>query len=532
MSLEIRLHFWRRRGRYAGQLGLQVVTVPLNRELIWSTLTQRILDTPEQGACPVPASFSLFTRTGERTAGPLTAALASAAERAGLVPLTPSQCRLFDIMLPEGEVRPSPAEAFSSLVQAALLKLPYVTRGEESDIIGSPPFDIGAPEREFFEALLTAAEAHTSEVKDSESERETSSSQEGVFFDFIGFFDFGAFHRFEWSDMSLLNVVVGANDTGKSHLLKMMYAVARSVQEYTARIEADQPSWSKVLAEKLVWTFEPQDGRLGRLVRRAGVERAGLSVLATLRNEEYTFSFGPEAGGEPQDFGDITSNIRPQPGIQALFIPPKEVLTALHAIAAVRERLKMFGFDNTYYDLVVALRGQPVQVALPEPFQRVLADLEGLLGGRIEEEQNRFVFLRDGEKYGMSQTAEGFKKIGILTRLILNGELRRNSILFLDEPEANLHPRAARALVRMLYELSRAGVQIFVATHSYFVLKQFEILARSQKQSVKLCSLDRGKDGVRASFFDLREGMPDNAIVAEAIRQYDEDVEVTEREEG
>ncbi len=76
----------------------------------------------------------------------------------------------------------------------------------------------------------------------------------------------------------------------------------------------------------------------------------------------------------------------------------------------------------------------------------------------------------------------------------------------------------------MLHELSRAGVQIYAATHSYFMLKQFEIIARRHKTPVSLCSLSRSDGVLESSFFDLQDGMPDNGIVDEALELYDEDV--------
>lgn len=82
----------------------------------------------------------------------------------------------------------------------------------------------------------------------------------------------------------------------------------------------------------------------------------------------------------------------------------------------------------------------------------------------------------------------------------------------------------------MLFDLSLAGVQIIVATHSYFVLKEFEILARSDpREPVMLCSLSRNAEAQRinATFSDLREGLPDTAIGAAALEQYDADIDVS-----
>jgi AAA domain, putative AbiEii toxin, Type IV TA system len=525
IEIELRLAVWRQPGPWEGYLALQIVTVPSNRELVWIGLTKRLEKAVEAGkpSCSIPASFSLWTRTGERDARPLTDALTRAASAAGFKPLAPTQFHLVDVALPDGWVSPSAAEGFRRLVHAALLKLPFVTRGEEGDLRGNPPFDIRAVRREAAERSASAPPAEPLPVP----EPSVSSSQENVFFSFIGVSDFGPFDHFEWNEMAKINVIVGENDTGKSHLLKLMYALARGVEDFTARLGADRPSFAKALADKLVWTFEPLNGRLGGLVRRTEHPTV-FAALATLCNEEYRLAFGPEAGADAHDFGEVSGDVKPQPELHALFIPPKEILTSLNAITLVRER-RSFGFDDTYVDLVRAVNFLPVEGVLPDEMQQVLGRLDTLLGGRIVTEEGRFFFVRGAEKYGMSHTAEGIKKIGILARLLQNGELRRNAILFLDEPEVNLHPKAARVLVRMLFDLSRAGVQIFTATHSYFVLKQFEILARGHHEPVMLCSLARrpAGAGIEARFADLRKGLPETAIGDEALSQYDEDVEVS-----
>ncbi|HEY9753017.1 MAG TPA: ATP-binding protein, partial [Coleofasciculaceae cyanobacterium] len=70
---------------------------------------------------------------------------------------------------------------------------------------------------------------------------------------------------------------------------------------------------------------------------------------------------------------------------------------------------------------------------------------------------------------------------------------------------------------------SRVGIQIYMATHSYFVIKQFELLARRNKTSIQLCSLKKGGD-IGVSFSDLQLGMPDNPIIEASIKLYEEDV--------
>jgi len=72
--------------------------------------------------------------------------------------------------------------------------------------------------------------------------------------------------------------------------------------------------------------------------------------------------------------------------------------------------------------------------------------------------------------------------------------LTPESILFIDEPEAALHPEAVIKFLDMLALLADQGMQIFMATHSYFVLKKLQILTVQKALSpypLCLCPADR-----------------------------------------
>ncbi len=80
-------------------------------------------------------------------------------------------------------------------------------------------------------------------------------------------------------------------------------------------------------------------------------------------------------------------------------------------------------------------------------------------------------------------------------------------------------------LAEMLHDLSEAGVQVFMATHNYFVLKQMAILARKTNTSIPFCSLRKESDGTQADFADMKDGMPENPIVEASVELYQRDVE-------
>ena len=60
------------------------------------------------------------------------------------------------------------------------------------------------------------------------------------------------FDDFRWSNLSSINVVIGENDTGKSHLLKVLSSIARSLQEKKRKSNsASGDAWGDELARKL-----------------------------------------------------------------------------------------------------------------------------------------------------------------------------------------------------------------------------------------------------------------------------------------
>lgn len=86
-------------------------------------------------------------------------------------------------------------------------------------------------------------------------------------------------------------------------------------------------------------------------------------------------------------------------------------------------------------------------------------------------------YLRPGTqaKLEFNLVAEGLRKIALLWQLIKNGTLENGSVLFWDEPEANINPKYIPVLAELLIMLESEGVQIFVSTHDYFLSKYIEV---------------------------------------------------------
>jgi len=88
----------------------------------------------------------------------------------------------------------------------------------------------------------------------------------------------------------------------------------------------------------------------------------------------------------------------------------------------------------------------------------------------------------------------------MIARLIATGALLDKGYLFWDEPEANLNPKLIKVAAEIIFALSKQGIQVFIATHSLFLLRELEILKAKDKNNVlpvRYFSLVVTEDGVK-----------------------------------
>ena len=107
----------------------------------------------------------------------------------------------------------------------------------------------------------------------------------------------------------------------------------------------------------------------------------------------------------------------------------------------------------------------------------MLKAIEKITHGTVvyDEKRDEFYLKSGSSKQEFNLVAEGIRKMALLWQLVKNGTLERGSVLFWDEPEANINPAYIRIIVDMILELQRRGVQIFISTHDYMLASYFEV---------------------------------------------------------
>ena len=208
----------------------------------------------------------------------------------------------------------------------------------------------------------------------------------------------------------------------------------------------------------------------------------------------------------------------------ALFIPAKDMLTHSKGFPAlVRQKSKEMPFDDTLMDIIDKAL-VPVNDNIPDIALEIIPILERITGGKVEVENSEFYILRNGKKIKFSTEAEGIKKIGLLWRLLMNESINKDTVLFWDEPEANINPRIIPSLVEIILELSRRGVQVFIATHDYIFAKYVEVKMK-EDDNVLFHSLHHTDNGVKCETESRFSFLDNNSILKELVNLYEEEVE-------
>lgn len=318
--------------------------------------------------------------------------------------------------------------------------------------------------------------------------------------------DFTAFRSADLSFASGVNVFIGANATGKTHVMKVLYATLKAAAPQLSTAELDVR-----IKEKLARVFRPDDLAIGRLGHRRRGQRSAKVSIVDVGGEEIAYSVYSRTSSLKLS----VSTMKDPPS--CIFLPSREALAMYEGFAHAYQEREL-SFDETYYDLALSLSAGAVRGAKPA-IADILAELEGAIGGKVVLEGGRF-YVNGIEAHLLS---EGMRKLASIVRLLANNELREKGVLFWDEPEANLNPALSVVVARVLARLAAQGIQVFVATHDYLVSETLAMLDPGRGQGdMRFFSFLRDESGaVSVASADELDDLEPNLIREEFLRHYD-----------
>ena len=320
--------------------------------------------------------------------------------------------------------------------------------------------------------------------------------------------NFTVFENIRCEFTSGINILIGENGTGKTHLLKALYAFCNaSASDSSLPLELRPLFNSSPLIKGVLNRNMDKDVKLKAELNGKGYD--------------YNLSISDDKSGYTGHGNQITGEIF------STFIPAKEMLS-ISNITRIDERFdRELAIDKSLVNIIKKAQSMKLSNP-PELAKKVVPKLESVIGGTvfIKESDNTFWIRKaNGEEILFAMEAEGIRKFGLLWQLLMNGSLSRGSVLFWDEPEANINPKLIPVLVDVLMELAKNGVQIFLATHE-FNLMQYLNLKKKDDDEVSFISFH--KDITGAVTLETAEDythLEHNPIVEANIKMLEDDIE-------
>lgn len=330
--------------------------------------------------------------------------------------------------------------------------------------------------------------------------------------------NFTVFNNLKLDFSKGINIFMGENGTGKTQLLKAIYADLKISKSMNI---SDISRYFKSVNEGNEF-FVRQIKPLFLKVEASGIKNQSNKNYLIGKSPLHINGTKSTVSCEDECSYEISY---PSKEVKCTFIPAKDMLTHSKGFVSMSDKFGEFPFDKTLVD-IIKIAGEWQLKEIPQIALKILPKLEKMMNGIVVIENDEFyIKKKNNEMVNFSVEAEGLKKIGLLWQLLMNENITSDTVLLWDEPEANINPKFIPDLVEILIELQRQGVQIFITTHNYMLAKYFGV-KKIENDEIMYYSLYRNDDGeVNCESNENFSELKNNAIMDTFINLYKDEVE-------
>jgi AAA domain, putative AbiEii toxin, Type IV TA system len=151
--------------------------------------------------------------------------------------------------------------------------------------------------------------------------------------------------------------------------------------------------------------------------------------------------------------------------------------------------------DNIrFVNTLSQLQGRPGKLLQAHP--ELLEELQTIVGGNyVTNSDGLTQFMPDSSttRLYLTEASSAARSLLVLWYWLI-GDAAAGDILMIDEPEMNLHPANQCRLARWLAHLVNCGVQVFISTHSDYIVKEFNtlIMLSQRTQAISAIAVEAG----------------------------------------
>lgn len=156
-----------------------------------------------------------------------------------------------------------------------------------------------------------------------------------------------------------------------------------------------------------------------------------------------------------------------------------------------------------FYDTDNLLNQKYIEENLSEDFLKIISKIENGIQGKLSLDSRNNIVFQDNDtpnaEIPFNLVSSGISNLGMIALLLKKNILTKGSFLFIDEPELNLHTEWQHVMLDVLVDLSLAGVNVMVASHSLDMVLRFQNIVENFENQAEIeqrFSLNRlAKDG-------------------------------------
>jgi len=340
---------------------------------------------------------------------------------------------------------------------------------------------------------------------------------------------FSVFKKAEIDFCSGINVIIGSNGTGKTHLLKFLYSLLEASSEvnyddmakdFSKDSEDSQNNHIQPRMDLLRNCFRPYslEMLLYSSIKKKSRKKRGTVAISS---DQFYFKFDVDPIDKislAEHCGSEYTGINLQSGV---YIPAKEMLTHSTLYNMNEKYSKEMPYDMTYLKIIELARRWKLD-KIPKIAENIIGKLETLMEGTVVVKEDGSFWMKKSENLlvPFSFEADGLKRFGIVWQLLMNDSININTILFWDEPENSINPEHIPDMLNIFLELQRQGVQIFFTTHNHNFANHLNEI-RERTDIVRFIRLKKNSDTVAIECADDYDDIDHNPITDGELKMYD-----------